>query len=105
MQIALLHKHYSEQHLGEVKAEMVKRGAPVLRAIWSETYGMWMAVEGCHRIRAAKELGLTPVIKDISDQKYATIQQDGKNVKVNLATFAVEMEAELYKTDFFSFGD
>ena len=105
MQIALLHKHYNEQHLAEVKAEMEKRGTPTLRAIWSEVYGMWMAVEGCHRIRAAKELGLTPEIKDISGQKYATIQQDGENVKVNVATFAAEMEAELYKTDYINFGD
>jgi hypothetical protein len=59
MQIALLHKHYNGNHLEAVKTEMQNLGAPVIRAIWSETYGMWMAVEGCHRIRAAKDLGLT----------------------------------------------
>ena len=105
MQIALLHKHYDEQQLANVKARMTKRGAPVIRCTWSEIYGMWMAFEGCHRLRAAKELGLTPVIKDISEQKYATIQQDGENVKVNVATFAAEMEADLWKSKDITFDD
>lgn len=103
MQIALLHKHYTAEHLAEVKSEMTKLGSPTIRAIWSEVYGCWMAVEGCHRIRAAKELGLTPIIKNISDQKSATIQQDGGNAKVNVTKFAEEMESELWKTEIIIF--
>jgi len=105
MQIALLHKHYTEQQLSQVKAIMAKRGTPTIRATWSEVYGMWMAFEGCHRIRAAKELGLIPIIKDISQQKYARIQQDGCNIRVNVAKFAAEMEDDLWKADYISFDD
>ena len=105
MQIALLHKHYSADHLDSVKSEMTKRGAPVIRATWSDVYGMWMAFEGCHRIRAAKALGLTPVIKNIGDQKYTRIQQDGGSKTVNVAKFAAEMEADLYKAEYITFDD
>lgn len=105
MEIALYHNHYTEQHLEEVKAEMVKRGAPVIRAIWSEAYGMWMAVEGCHRIRAAKALGIVPVIKDISNSKTVIIQIDGCNEKVNVAQLAEELTDQAYKAEVISFGE
>jgi len=65
MTIALVHKHFDEKHLAEVKSEMVERGAPVIKAVWMEVYGCFAAMEGCHRIRAAKDLGLTPVIEEI----------------------------------------
>lgn len=103
MQIALYHKHYDEQHLAEVKAKMQKLGTPTIRAIWSEAYGMWMAVEGCHRIRAAKDLGLTPNIKDISGNKTTTIQCDGDNVKVKVAELTEELQDGLWRTDYIDF--
>jgi hypothetical protein len=105
MQIALLHKHYNEDHLEAVKVEMEKRGAPVIRAIWSEAYEMWMAVEGCHRIRAAKELGLTPVIKDISKSKTTTVQVDGDNVKVKVTDLAEELQDGLWRTEYIDFEE
>ena len=70
MIIALLHQHYNKQHLEEVKSEMMKLGAPTIRAIWDETQGMWRAIEGCHRIRAAKELGITPIIKEYKGKSF-----------------------------------
>jgi len=81
MIISLLHNHYSPEHLEEVKAEMIKRGAPRIRAIWSEINGEWMAVEGCHRIRAAHALGLTPIIVDITNQQRVRVQDDGESVR------------------------
>ena len=99
MEIALLHNHYSEEHLEEVKKEMIKRGAPVIRAIWSECYGMWMAVEGCHRIRAAKSLGITPIIKDITNQKTITLD-DGK---YKVSVLAEELTDQVYKVEVISF--
>ena len=65
MTIALVHKHYDATHLEAVKAEMAKLGAPVVKAVWMECYGHYAALEGCHRIRAAKELGLVPLIVDV----------------------------------------
>lgn len=63
--IKIYHNHYSEEHLEDVKNKMEALGAPKIKAIWVEEFDCWQATEGCHRIRAAKILGLTPVIIDI----------------------------------------
>lgn len=75
MKIALVHDHYSEEHLEEVIEQMKVLGAPEIHAVWMECYGHYAALEGCHRIRAAKELGLTPEIEivDYSDEMASTI--------------------------------
>lgn len=65
MNIALVHKHYNEAHLEAVKAEMIELGAPKIRAVWMESLGHFAAIEGCHRIRAAKALGMTPEIIEV----------------------------------------
>ena len=65
MKIALVHEHYDEAHLEAVKNEMLVLGAPVIKAVWMECYNRFQALEGCHRIRAAKELRLTPVIEEV----------------------------------------
>jgi len=65
MQIALVHEHFDTDHLEAVKSEMQTLGAPVIRAVWMECYGVWAALEGCHRIRAAAQLGLVPVIDEV----------------------------------------
>jgi hypothetical protein len=103
MRINLLHKHYSEEHLQKVVAEMKKQGAPKIRAIWSETYGEWMAVEGCHRLRAAAQLGLTPTVVDISNNKFATIQSDGESVKVKVSKLTEELESDLWRSEVIEF--
>jgi len=75
MTIALVHDSYDQKHLDEVKAEMVNLGAPVIKAVWMECFDMYAALEGCHRIRAAKELGLEPIIDEVaySDNMASTI--------------------------------
>lgn len=65
MQIALIHKHFDAAHLEAVKAEMAALGAPTIKAVWMECWGVWAALEGCHRIRAAHALGLTPEIEEV----------------------------------------
>ena len=65
MQIALVHNHYSEEHLKEVIAEMRELGAPTIKAVWVECWGIWAAIEGCHRIRAAAALDLLPEIDEV----------------------------------------
>ena len=73
MQIALVHNHYSPEHLETVVSEMRELGAPVIKAVWMECWGVWAALEGCHRIRAAAQLGLTPEIEEIEyDSDYVT---------------------------------
>jgi hypothetical protein len=75
MRIALVHDHYSEEHLAQVMEEMKTLGAPKIHAVWHPAYGHWAALEGCHRIRAAKELGLTPEIIDVeySEEMVSTV--------------------------------
>lgn len=65
MKIALVHDHYDEEHLAKVIDEMKILGAPKIKAVWMECYGHWAALEGCHRIRAAKALGLIPEIDEV----------------------------------------
>lgn len=65
MQVALIHKHFDEDHLREVKAKMEVLGAPTIKAVWMECWGIWAALEGCHRLRAAHALGLAPKIEEV----------------------------------------
>ena len=62
MRVALVHDHYDADHLDDVKAQMMTLGTPTIKAVWMECYGHWAALEGCHRLRAAAELGLVPEI-------------------------------------------
>lgn len=62
MEIVLLHNHYCEQKLEEVKKEMTELGAPTVMAYDLGFDGLYQAIEGSHRLRAAHELGLTPNI-------------------------------------------
>ena len=65
MDIALVHSHFDQAHLDTVIAEMQTLGAPTIKAVWMECYGHFAALEGCHRIRAAAHLGLTPIIDEV----------------------------------------
>ena len=75
MTVALVSNGFNKEKLEAVKKEMALLGAPVISAVWMEVYNCFAAMEGCHRIRAAKELGLTPIIKEIeySDEMASTI--------------------------------
>lgn len=63
--IILPHDHFDTAHLETVKAEMATLGAPVIKAVWMECYGAWVALEGTHRLLAAQALGLSPEIEEI----------------------------------------
>ena len=104
MDIILYHKHYDKNHLASVKNEMETLGAPEIKAIWSEVYGAWLAIEGCHRIRAAKELGITPTIIDVSDLETVAVQIDGEDVNVTVPELAIELTDDAYKSEMISFG-
>ena len=62
--VNLLHAHFDADHLEAVKAEMAKRGSPVIRAL--DVAGDLFAFEGSHRLRAAEALGL-PVRLEMLD--------------------------------------
>lgn len=46
--------------LAGIKAEMVNLGAPTVRVV--DCGDHYMALEGCHRLTAAAELGIAPVL-------------------------------------------
>jgi hypothetical protein len=57
-----LHAHFRPAHLEHVIAEMRRRGPPRIRAHFDTSSGAWLALEGTHRLRAAKLLDLAPVM-------------------------------------------
>lgn len=77
MQIALIHKQYDEARLEAVKSEMQVLGVPTIKAVWMECWGVWAALEGCHRIRAAVELGLVPEIDEVEYSEDITTEEIG----------------------------
>jgi hypothetical protein len=83
MTIAILHRHYDEQHLQHVTEQMQTLGAPTIKAVWMETWQMWVAMEGCHRLRAAHALGLTPVIEEIDYSDEMISMDDGDQVSIS----------------------
>ncbi len=105
MEIALFHKHFDEEWLTHVKTQMLELGAPEIKCIWSEIYGMWLAIEGCHRLRAAKELGITPIIIDITNDETTIQQIDGIDTVVNVAELAQELNDDAWKSEILSFDD
>lgn len=58
-----LHAHFRQTHLDHVVGEMRRRGPPVLRAYFDGQ--VWFAREGTHRLRAAKFLGIAPILRSI----------------------------------------
>lgn len=56
------------EHLEAVKAEMIELGAPTIRVVDCADY--YMALEGSHRLNAAKALGIEPnlIVFDQDDE-------------------------------------
>lgn len=76
MKIALLN-NVDADHVEEVKTEMSVLGAPKIKAVWMECFGHWAALEGSHRVVAAKELGLIPEIEEIEYSEELTLDDLG----------------------------
>ena len=74
--VILLHANYDEEHLKEVVSEMQTMGTPVIRGFYCECFGAFLALEGCHRIRAAKQLGLVPVFEEVEFEDVTEVVND-----------------------------
>ena len=74
--VILLHAYYDEEHLKEVVSEMKTMGTPVIRGFYCECFGAFLALEGCHRIRAAKQLGLVPVFEEVEFEDITEVVND-----------------------------
>lgn len=65
MTIIVPHK-VDQAHLIKVVDDMRQLGAPTIRAIWLDYADSWVALEGTHRLNAAKKIGITPTIQEVS---------------------------------------
>jgi len=82
--IVLYHNHYNSEHLQNVKEEMRRLGAHTINCWYDESNDIWFAVEGCHRLRAAYALGITPIINDISNDDTLTYEVDGNTITIDI---------------------
>ena len=73
MNIILAHDHCDPDHLVAVRDEMERLGAPVIKAVWMDCWGAWCALEGCHRLRAALDMGLMPKIEEVPYDDTTTV--------------------------------
>jgi hypothetical protein len=73
--VILAHNHFDAKHLVDVMYWMEKLGAPTIRGFWNFE-GNFQAIEGCHRVRAAAALGLTPEL-DALDEDTLRVDVDG----------------------------
>jgi hypothetical protein len=64
-EFALLHTDIDDAKLADVKQKMKLMGAPKIKAVWMECHNLWAAIEGTHRLHAAKSLGLMPIIDPV----------------------------------------
>lgn len=54
---------------------MRQMGSPTIKAVWIEAYAAWLALEGSHRLVAAKQLGIVPIIDEIDYDSEATTDE------------------------------
>jgi len=87
MKVQLFHNHFDQKHLEEVKTEMLILGTPVIRVVYDDLNDVFIAVEGCHRLRACEELGLTPEIEEITIEEALQINIAESGDDRDLASF------------------
>lgn len=75
IKIALAHNNFDSAHLISVMSEMQKLGAPTIR-VYHVDNDLYQAIEGCHRLRAAAALGITPDF-DFCDADELRSEHDG----------------------------
>ena len=99
MKVALLHDHYDTTKLDAVIADMKVMGIPTIKAVWSEAYDMWVALEGCHRLRAAQSLGITPDIEEVEYSDEVITMDSGDDYTIS------EIVDDAYRSRVLSFED
>lgn len=83
-EIVLVHNHYDKEHLEEVKKEMLKKGSPIIRAVYIECEDRYYALEGCHRLRAAARLGIPVKIKEIEFEDIMDVEVNNNSLGLDL---------------------
>lgn len=69
--------HPDPTHLAAVRAEMLRLGAPTVRVVRDEAQGLYLALEGSHRLAAARELGIVPILQVIPEDELISCEEIG----------------------------
>lgn len=88
-----------KKHLEEVKEEMKDLGPPTIKMVDRDKY--LVAVEGSHRLNAAKDLGLPVKVKLVDPESFTTNHDfRGMSKKIRYGKIAqnVEIEPQTYVT-------
>ena len=95
-------------HYRAVLAEMQIREECTIRAMWSEGFGVYFAIEGSHRLAAAQELGISVEIHDIgcdecdtwvTDLEGETVARDWEWLSEYLITFSHANDAPCFEIE------
>jgi hypothetical protein len=95
-------------HYQAVLAEMQIRGECSIRAMWSDAFDVYFAIEGSHRLAAAQELGISVEIHDIgcdecdtwvTDLDGATVARDWEWLSEYLITFSHANDAPCFEVE------
>ena len=84
-----------KDHLAEVSKEMDEMGTPVIKAVYDPVYENYIALEGSHRINAAKNKGIKPIIdeldyEDVYNGKYTLEELDEDLLENNYGEDPIE---------------
>ena len=52
-----------EERMTDIAQKVMIQGSPKIRAVWSGD--AWLAIEGSHRLKSAKNLGVKPIIEEL----------------------------------------
>lgn len=102
--IALISKTNRER-LEVVKTEMLELGAPTIHVVFDEGQGIYIALEGGHRLQAAKELDLTPtlIVVELED---TDIHVEDLGLGIDDCEYTVdELLAQAYRTQLVDFDE
>ena len=102
--IALINKT-NKDRLEVVKSEMLELGAPTINVIFDEGQGVYVALEGSHRLQAAKELDLIPTLI-VSKLKDTDIHVEDLDLGIDDCEYTVdELLAQVYRTQLVDFDE
>ena len=94
--LRLVH-HTSPVHVEHVKAEMIKRGPPTIRVV--DCGDCYIAIEGCHRLTAAAELGIAPILNVLSQDDFVEVDSLETDLFPSGETYTARKIAATYRGD------
>jgi len=85
----------SPEHVEDVKVEMLRRGPPTIRVV--DCGDCYMAIEGCHRLIAAAELGIVPVLHMLHEEDLVDVDSLETDLFPPSQTYTAGKIAAIYR--------